>query len=196
MSFAGLTYLALWLSAKLSISFPYIPSCSIAKDRCQTIFSTGTKPRSTCEPYPAQSLQSSSSLPPLRDQAAAPPIYLLLIPALPVACATYIASTRWVDNRHTGFDIFCGALLGIFFAWLGFRMYNLPLSSGAGWAWGPRNRDRAFFTGTGLRGHAEGEGISSALQPNPHSVSGSALLDRPSGAWADPNRRSFVSAEG
>ena len=189
--------MALWLSAKFSISVPYVSSSACNQYRRDTMFSAATIHRSICEPFPgSQSPKSPSSLPSLVDQAAALPIYFLVIVAIPVACATYIASTRWVDHRHAGFDIFCGALLGIFFAWLGFRMYNLPLSSGAGWAWGPRSRDRAFSSGVGFRHYAGDECTSSARQPNPESVSRGALFDGPSDAWAGPNQRPLVPIEG
>jgi hypothetical protein len=188
VSFAGLTYLTLWLCAKFSIAFPYIPPCAFTHDRCQNMSSAGTKRHSIREPHPGSlSSQSPSSLPSLRNQAAAPPIYLLVIAAIPIACATYIASTRWVDHRHTGFDVFCGALLGIFFAWLGFRLYNPPLGFPTGWAWAPRNRDRAFSAGIGFTTWAGGEVISSDQQPNPHSVTGGPFPDRRSRALADVN---------
>jgi hypothetical protein len=40
--------------------------------------------------------------------------------------------------------------LGIFFAYIGFKMYHLPIRRGAGWAWGARSRGRAFMRGVGV----------------------------------------------
>jgi hypothetical protein len=31
-----------------------------------------------------------------------------------------------------------------------FRWYHLPISQGAGWSWGPRSRERAFWAGVGV----------------------------------------------
>lgn len=107
----------------------------------------------------SQSTHSDTSVQ-LRNQAAAPPAYLLLIAIIPVAAATYIASSRWVDHRHSGFDIIFGSLLGAVFAWVGFRLYNLPLKSGAGWAWGPRSPNHAFFAGVGFTSYVSDESTS------------------------------------
>ncbi|PGH27394.1 hypothetical protein AJ80_00872 [Polytolypa hystricis UAMH7299] len=157
MSFAGLTYLTLWLCAKLSISFPYLHPRTFSTDRRQTAFVTGTTHPTIDDPYTgpqSDPSSSSTSLLPLRDQNAAPPAYLLLLAAFPICTATYIASSRWWDNRHFGFDILFGSALGIFFAYLGFRLYHLPLGAGAGWAWGARSRDKAFYAGVGLASYA------------------------------------------
>lgn len=40
--------------------------------------------------------------------------------------------------------------MGIVFAYIGFRMYHLPIQRGAGWSWGPRSRRRAFLRGFGF----------------------------------------------
>ncbi|ODH13104.1 hypothetical protein ACO22_07600 [Paracoccidioides brasiliensis] len=166
ISFAGLTYLTLWLCAKLSISIPYLSPRPYTQDIRETAFSVGsnyiTHPPCSDALYPRSShpvnLKNKSSPTPLRDQSAAPPIYLLLVAAAPIVAAAYISSSRWFDNRHFGFDILFGALLGISFAWLGFRWYHLPLSSGAGgWAWSARSPERAFYVGIGVNGYAGGE---------------------------------------
>jgi hypothetical protein len=79
-----------------------------------------------------------------RATSAAPPLYLLVFVFAPVIAAAYIASTRFTDYKHHGFDILFGAIEGALCAWFGFRMYHLPVRQGAGWAWGPRSARRAF----------------------------------------------------
>ena len=120
VAFAGLVYLALWLCAKLGISVPF------------------SGPRNL------HSEQAS-----LRTQAAAPPMYLILFPAIPVGAAIYISSTRYSDFWHHGFDVFVSAGLGILTAWLGFRWYHIPIRQGGGWAWGPRSSRRAYWKSLG-----------------------------------------------
>lgn len=85
-----------------------------------------------------------------RNQAAAPPVYLLVIAVIPFFASIYIASTRYSDFRHHGFDILFGYAIGTVTAVFAFRYYHLPLSQGAGWSWGPRSRDRAFWAGVGV----------------------------------------------
>lgn len=74
----------------------------------------------------------------------------MILTFFPTAVAFFIASSRWFNYRHHGFDIICGALIGIFFAYIGMRMYHLPIQRGAGWAWGPRGQRRAFVRGIGF----------------------------------------------
>ncbi|OIW34975.1 hypothetical protein CONLIGDRAFT_567963 [Coniochaeta ligniaria NRRL 30616] len=85
----------------------------------------------------------------VRRQAAAPPLYLLLLCAIPFFAAIFIASSRWFDFRHHGFDILFGFVIGTVTAFFAFRYYHLPIGRGAGWAWGPRSRDKAFWAGVG-----------------------------------------------
>jgi hypothetical protein len=74
----------------------------------------------------------------------------MILAFFPTAVAFFIASSRWFNFRHHGFDIICGAIIGIFFAYIGMRMYHLPIQRGAGWAWGPRGSRRAFVRGIGF----------------------------------------------
>jgi hypothetical protein len=126
VSFAGLTYLTLWLCAKLSVAFPYLP------------------------PYPVEDQSHTDDRSSVRTRGAAPPVYLMLIVFVPTATACFIAASRWFDFRHHGFDILFGSAVGIFFAYIGFSMYHLPIQRGAGWAWGARSRRRAFLRGVGF----------------------------------------------
>lgn len=72
---------------------------------------------------------------------------------LPIGAATYIASTRYSDFRHHGFDILFGALLGFILAWASFRWFHAPIRTGAGWSWGPRSAERAWAAGVGVGGY-------------------------------------------
>lgn len=63
---------------------------------------------------------------------------------IPVAAAIYIASTRYVDRKHEGFDVLFGSAEGLICAGFAFRWYHLPIRRGAGWAWAPRNSNVAF----------------------------------------------------
>ncbi|KAI1271052.1 acid phosphatase/Vanadium-dependent haloperoxidase [Xylaria sp. FL0933] len=85
----------------------------------------------------------------VRRQAASPPVYLLLLTVLPFFLAVFIASSRWFDFRHHGFDILFGFLIGTITAYFSFRYYHMPIRAGGGWAWGPRSRDKAFWAGLG-----------------------------------------------
>ncbi|WEW61576.1 hypothetical protein PRK78_007067 [Emydomyces testavorans] len=157
MSFAGLIYLSLWLCAKLAISIPFLPSTRLATSQ------------RTSDEY--ESLDATPSVP-LRNRGAAPPTYLLCLLFAPVVGATYIASSRWVDSRHFAFDIIFGALLGISFAWFGFRLYHLPLSSGQGWAWGARYSKRAFYGNIEYTTYASGKDALDLRDMRPHSRGG------------------------
>jgi hypothetical protein len=97
-----------------------------------------------------------------RNRAAAPPVYLLALPLVPIGTAVYITSTRYFQFHHHGVDLLAGTIIGIGTAWLSFRWYHAPVLRGAGWAWGPRTRDRAWGTGVGRAGYVGREGWSSA----------------------------------
>jgi hypothetical protein len=71
----------------------------------------------------------------------------------PFCLAIFIAASRWFNFRHHGFDILFGFSIGVFTAIFSFRYYHLPITIGAGWAWGPRSADRAFWAGVGRLGY-------------------------------------------
>lgn len=147
VSFAGLTYFSLWLCSKFSVVFPYFSYIPYA---------AGSHDRENGVPSEEHNLDTGSrGNKPLavRDQGAAPPIYLVIIAFVPWAVAFFIASTRWFDHRHHGFDIIFGSLMGIVFGSVGFLFYNMPIRRGAGWSWGPRSRRHAFFKGVGWPSH-------------------------------------------
>ncbi|KAJ5715535.1 uncharacterized protein N7483_012716 [Penicillium malachiteum] len=125
-SFAGLGYLTLWLSAKLSVGFPYLPT------------------------YPFEGKNHNDDKTSVRKRGAAPPVLLMVLTFFPTCTAFFIAGSRWFNCLHHAFDIVFGSLMGAFFAWVGFNMYHLPIRRGAGWAWGPRTGRRAFIRGLGF----------------------------------------------
>lgn len=113
---------------------------------------------------------------PIRYQSAAPPVYTLVLILTPVGTAIYVASTRFTDFRHFGFDLLFGSLIGITTAWFSFRWYHLPITRGAGWAWGPRSYQRAWGIGVGVGSYVGTEGWSrqgkSETQRNGAGVNG------------------------
>lgn len=98
---------------------------------------------------------------PHRNRAAAPPVYLIGLPLIPICAAIYITASRYFDYYHDGWDLLFGSLIGIIAAYFSFRWYHMPISSGAGWSWGPRSRDRAFIIGVGRGGYVGEEGWGS-----------------------------------
>ncbi len=124
-----------------------------------------------------------------RDELG-PKQYLLLISVLPSFVALFIAIARWFDFRHHGFDILFGLGIGTVTAFFSFRYYHLPVGRGAGWAWGPRSRDKAFWAGVGsfsyaterLRPGDEEEGLGTepaALAPKLTAESSGLNLQEP-----------------
>jgi hypothetical protein len=97
---------------------------------------------------------------PIRFQNAAPPVWTLLLILVPIGSAIYICASRFVDYRHFGFDILFGSLIGITTSWFSFRFYHLPITRGAGWAWGPRSYERAWGIGVGRGTYVGTEGWS------------------------------------
>ena len=144
-------YLSLHLCSKFSIGIPYLLPIINDDSHCPRNTSkynhTTSKPghnisnsndsSNSTHPAPLVSSPPPPRLPP-HHTAAAPPTYLLILPLVPVTIATYVASSRYSDFRHHGFDIIFGSLLGAVIAWGSFRMYHLPVRRSSGWAWGSR----------------------------------------------------------
>lgn len=151
VSFAGLTYLSLWLCSKLSVTFPYLPvdpskpEASGQRNERYRILSE--------EPDLDLNTRRNKALS-IPAQGAAPPVYLMIIAFVPFAVACFITASRWFDHQHDGFDILFSSIMGNAFAWLGFRMYNLPPMRSAGWSWGARHSQHAFFKDVGFPSHA------------------------------------------
>jgi hypothetical protein len=152
VSWAGLVYLTLFLSAKFAITIPYLTPST---------FRGGVPGSST-----AARSEGINPDPPFRSQAASPPLYLLVIAVVPICGAIYVSSTRYSDFRHHGFDILFGAFIGFFSAWFAFRWYHLPIRRGSGYAWGARSRSRAFGIGIGVGSYANSEDVERAKSPD------------------------------
>jgi membrane-associated phospholipid phosphatase len=151
-SWAGMTYLTLFLCAKFAITIPFLTS---AADNLLDTAAFDKAPSTRRNGMGAE-------IAPARNRAAAPPLYLLVLAFVPLGAAFYISGSRWSDYRHHGFDIIFGSILGFLFAWLGFRLYHLPIRRGAGWSWGARTRNRAFYIGMGIPSYIGDEGWESA----------------------------------
>jgi hypothetical protein len=118
------------------------------------------------------STYAEDSVVPIRYQAAAPPVWCLVLVLIPVGSAIYICSTRFTDFRHQGFDILFGSFIGIISSWFSFRWYHLPITRGAGWSWGPRSYTRAWGIGVGVGSYVGTEGWSHRKENAMHSDNG------------------------
>ncbi|RFN47598.1 hypothetical protein FIE12Z_8138 [Fusarium flagelliforme] len=169
----GLIYASLFMASKFAVTIPFVmPSAaSVAGAASHAAFPSRINTGPVVDPYEpsrARGLDGSFSSGPakgsagqenakvqsLRRQAAAPPIYLLALGLVPFGLSIFIAGSRWHDRRHHGFDILFGYLMGLIAAIFAFRYYHLPIRAGAGWAWGPRSDERAFWAGVGRHGYA------------------------------------------
>ena len=166
VSFAGLTYLTLFLCAKFAISIPFLAPQNSAVALSTTAF--GSEP----SPHTSQRQTDVRNTPPthLFNRAAAPPVYLLILAFFPVGVATFVAGSRFSDFRHHGFDVIAGSIIGLVCAWFGFRWYHLPVRQGAGWAWGARSRERAFGVPVGVSGYVGDEGWSTKNHDEPRDL--------------------------
>jgi hypothetical protein len=166
-------YLSLFIASKLAITIPFLaprPYSSSSAHFSAFPSRLHTQQAKTHVPSPSEQSKGLSTseeqfsstghneaIIASRDQAAAPPVYLLVFAIIPFFASIYIASTRWSDFRHHGFDILFGYFIGTVTAIFAFRWYHLPISQGAGWSWGPRSRERAFWAGIGVGSYVGGE---------------------------------------
>jgi hypothetical protein len=151
--------------------------------------------RSTDPSLKRRLAQHTMTVAAVRRQAAAPPLYLLLLCILPTFTSVFIASSRWFDFRHHGFDILFGFLIGVLTAFFSFRYYHLPVGQGAGWAWGPRSRDKAFWAGIGSFSYATDHWRADAYEAAPmHAVDEEAALSH--GARTESRGRAVATATG
>ncbi|KAL2269865.1 hypothetical protein VTJ83DRAFT_2049 [Remersonia thermophila] len=179
-SAASLIYLSLFIASKFAITIPFVAPAGSADASQFTAFpsrtrlpdikvtgpdtyelsargaGTGTVRSTTIDSALGNKgiTRHNQKLLAVRRQAAAPPIYLLCIAVIPFFGSVFIAGSRWWDFRHHGFDIIFGYLIGTVTAIYAFRYYHLPISHGAGWAWGPRSHDKAFWAGVGSFSYA------------------------------------------
>lgn len=159
-SWAGMSYLALYLCSKFSVTIPYLLPYSFSANSTRGAFAAALhdptmSDGASGQAKPNTSISQSPVLVPSRRQGAAPPTYLLILPLIPISLATYVASTRFSDFRHHGFDVLFGSLMGTIFSYISFRMYHMPIRRGAGWSWGPRSTSSAWGIGVGVQGYAE-----------------------------------------
>lgn len=199
---AGLIYASLFLASKFSVTIPFVmPSAAAAAGatgaashaafpsrlRLEVDPYEPTRARSfddrsaTSSPTTKVSLfgdmgQHNAKIQSLRRQAAAPPVYLLVFTLLPFGVSIFVAGSRWYDMRHHGFDILFGYLMGVVTSFYAFYYYHLPIRTGAGWAWGPRSDERAFWAGIGRLGYAgTDEELGIHTRRNDVGISGDTL---------------------
>ena len=159
---AALVYLTLFLASKLAVTIPFANWWSAASNHAAAVHaafpSRGGNSSHNNDKHSEYSdgiePEAAPMVSPLRRQAAAPPLYLLTLVLVPFGASIWVASSRWYDFRHHGFDILFGWFMGLVTAIYSFRYYHMPMQNGAGWAWGPRSRDRAFWAGVGRLGYA------------------------------------------
>ncbi|PSR78243.1 PAP2 superfamily-domain-containing protein [Coniella lustricola] len=178
-SAAGLVYLSLFVASKFAIGFPFLALSSISaptfkafpsRDGSRNHYPLSQNDEQQLHPQDqhrrshsgytgdaaAQRLFASHNalLTSARQQAAAPPLYLLALTVVPFFTSVFIATSRWFDFRHHGFDILFGFFIGTTCAFFAFRWYHMPIMRGAGWAWGPRSADKAWWAGVGSLSYA------------------------------------------
>lgn len=108
IAFAGLLYLSLWLAIKFSVGIGlYSNRMHISKD----------------PPFEHGGIHDEASS--LRRQNAAPPLYLVALILIPLAVAIYIATTRYQDGKHRGFDVVFSAIIGSISGYAGCIIYQL-----------------------------------------------------------------------
>ncbi len=178
-SSAGLIYLSLFLASKLAIHIPYLSPSLYNTDKTRFSAFPSRAEKTTKDTKHADSddkvlIEASRVTEPsghndaiiaARNEAAAPPLYLLVFATVPFFSSVYIASTRYSDFRHHGFDILFGYFIGTVCAVFAFRYYHLPIQTGAGWSWGPRSRDRSFWAGVGVGNYVSSDVTPAADEP-------------------------------
>lgn len=184
-SWSGLLYLTLYICSKFAIGLPHLPAVFTPQQSHRRNSSqhellplhhrdpAGGGASSSMEgkfessdyenPHTPHDLTTTTTNPlAVRNAAAAPPNYLIILALFPVGVAIYITSTRYAEFYHFGFDLLFGSFIGIATSWLAFRWYHLPISRGQGWAWGARSKDRSFAIGVGTGGYVGREGWRSS----------------------------------
>ncbi len=155
-SAAGLIYLSLFIAGKFGVALPFAAPTTDGGPSSFAAFPSRMHSHTGGGARDGSGIAKGPTVAALRLQAASAPLYLLVLCLTPLLVAVFIASSRWFNFRHHGFDIISGFLLGTTCAYLSFRYYHLPIRRGAGWAWGPRSNDRAFWAGVGNLGFALG----------------------------------------
>lgn len=152
-------YLTLFLCYKFSVTIPYLLPFTHESSTRNTQEHDHSLPNGESgKPTDDLFASTKDTSVPLRKQAAAPPTYLFILPLVFISIPTYVASTRFSDFRHHGFDIIFGSLMGVIISYISFRMYHLPMRRGAGWSWGARSASRAWGIGMGTQGYIDERG--------------------------------------
>ena len=107
MSWSGLLYLSLWLASKFNMLIPYLGSHPPTPTPTPNLTHEPSSSSSSSSTFPEPTTSSRT-----RDRAAAPPVFGTIITLIPLCTAFYICSTRYVDFKHQGIDIFSGSVLG------------------------------------------------------------------------------------
>ncbi|KXH35221.1 hypothetical protein CSIM01_11175 [Colletotrichum simmondsii] len=148
---SGLIYLMLFLASKLGVAAPWAPQGVHLEATHHSAFPSRIDGGSLAGEGQAGRLPEQVI--PFRRQAAAPPVYLVVLTLVPFALCIFICASRWYDFQHHGFDILFAFAIGATSSYVAFRFYHLPISGGAGWAWAPRSEDSAFWAGVGKKGY-------------------------------------------
>ncbi|KKY19003.1 putative pap2 domain containing protein [Diplodia seriata] len=200
-AWSGLLYLFLFLCSKFAIAIPFLPPRPYSADPNHTALEreqrlsfplSSLRRQNSNKPSHASSsldanTEGANPVVPIRNQAAAPPTWVLVLALVPLGAAIYITASRFFDFRHHGFDLIVGSTIGIVCAWFSFRWYHLPIRQGAGWAWGARSRDRAFCIGLGMGSYVGMEGWASAKDDDDygrHDVGPAPDLEQGGGSGA------------
>lgn len=121
VAFAGLWYLSVFLCHRFGVFFP-----SLASSRQRNI--THAQSHEGNEPLLSNDLDPNvHSASQQSKELATFPVYMLLIPYIPLGIAIFIAGTRYFDFRNHGFDVLAGAAIGSVTAYVGFRMFHSSL---------------------------------------------------------------------
>ena len=200
-------YLSLFLASKFAITIPILAPRPYSKDNSAYHSAFPSRKQQLSQNTVAEVTDSPNknlhvsefksgtddSLVAARNQAAAPPLYLLGIAIIPFFAAVYIGSTRFSDFRHHGFDILFGFFIGSMYAITSFRFYHLPISRGAGWSWGPRSSDRSFWAGIGVGSYVSEDRIKTEADPEigTTDVSRPLIEQTPTAIWCEAGVRLY-----
>ncbi|PMD33375.1 PAP2-domain-containing protein [Hyaloscypha variabilis F] len=123
IAFAGLWYLSLFLCHRFGVG---IPTSSTPRNIQQTTNFDAIHEDN--EPLLQEILEPEAERSHSTEKEPTPfPVYLLLLPYIPLGLAIFIAGTRYFDFRNHGLDVLVGAAIGSVTASLGFRMYHPSL---------------------------------------------------------------------
>ncbi|TKX19948.1 hypothetical protein C1H76_7832 [Elsinoe australis] len=193
-AFAGLVYLSLWLAVKFNITFPHVQPYT--SHELSSMKDNETLPTHNINPTQTQKTGNLADFHPqqsYRKAGAAPPVWGIAICLAPSLFAVWIASTRFQEFKHDGFDCISGSLCGILTAFIGFRAYHNTIMRGHSWTWGPRSWDNAFVVTSSSRQRMtlHKRNATSEIEMQPKDIRPSSSDDRPS---ADLEHQNYEGA--